>query len=217
MKEPNFQILPHVKVPIFHMGDYSIFLTEPCQGVCFVNPDSPHFIHGRMAVKGHKGGVYPDHYLDFIDRVFGPEPQTIEACSKTVKVDSRRTALTVDLDPKNEPSIVGDAQILAGVPSGQYKRWRCDPPYNADTAREMYNCELPQFNHLLEAGARVCQLGSFMFLLLGPQNYQVCPEGVMRVGLIYISVIPNNETRALNIYHKYAEPEGPTHYQGQLL
>jgi hypothetical protein len=43
-----------------------------------------------------------------------------------------------------------------------------------------------------------------MFLLLGPQNYQWHPEGVKRIGWIAITVVPNNEVRALNIFFKYA-------------
>ena len=55
---------------------------------------------------------------------------------------------------------------------------------------------------LLQAGARVCKEGALMFLLLGPINYQSCPGGVVRVGSIVISVIPNNEWRTLNIFLK---------------
>ena len=44
-----------------------------------------------------------------------------------------------------------------------------------------------------------------MFLLLGPQNYQWHPKGVKRIGWIAITVVPNNEVRALNIFYKYAE------------
>jgi hypothetical protein len=58
---------------------------------------------------------------------------------------------------------------------------------------------------LLQAGARVCEVGSLMFLLLGPQNYQWHPKGVKRIGWIAITVVPNNEVRALNIFYKNAE------------
>jgi hypothetical protein len=54
----------------------------------------------------------------------------------------------------------------------------------------------------LKAGARVCKNGALLFLLLGPKNYQMCPKGVKRIGLILITVVPNNEIRALNIYQK---------------
>jgi len=58
---------------------------------------------------------------------------------------------------------------------------------------------------LLRADARVCKVGSLMFLLVGPENYQHTPDGVKRVGLIAVSVVPNNELRALNIYYKYSD------------
>ena len=44
-----------------------------------------------------------------------------------------------------------------------------------------------------------CKANSLMFLLLGPQNYQKCPAGIRRIGWIPISIIPNNELRALHI------------------
>jgi len=44
-----------------------------------------------------------------------------------------------------------------------------------------------------------------MFLLLGPQNYQWHTKGVKRIGCIALTVVPNNEFRALNIYYKYAD------------
>jgi hypothetical protein len=203
----TFDALSLVKCPVRHEDDYHIFRTGPCKGVCFVTDDSRFFIHGRMAVKGNGGGTYPDHYLEMIDYVFGPEPNTIEACARTVKVDNIRTAFTVDTNPDFEPSWVGDAQTLNGIDLNRFNRYRTDPPYNEDTAKKMYGTELPNFKRLEEAAARVCKVGSLIFLLLGPTNYQQVPPGVIRVGLIYISVIPNNETRALNIYYKFAEAD----------
>jgi hypothetical protein len=70
----------------------------------------------------------------------------------------------------------------------------------------MYETDLPNPSKLLKAGARVCKPGSLMFLLLGSQNYQIHPKGVMRIVYIDISVVPNNEIRCLNnIYYKFAD------------
>ena len=55
---------------------------------------------------------------------------------------------------------------------------------------------------LLRAKYGVCNNGDLMFLLLGPTNYQSCPPGVIRIGSIVISVIPNNEWRTLHIFLK---------------
>ena len=73
----------------------------------------------------------------------------------------------------------------------------------------MYGTKLPKTSELLKAGARVCKEGALMFLLLGPTNYQSCPAGIIRIGSIVISVIPNNEWRTLNIFLKSgnADPE----------
>lgn len=207
-QKPTINILDYIKCPTIRHDKYTIFTAEPATGVLYVNDASPHFIHGRMAVKGHKGGVYPDFYLDMIDRVFGAESNTIEVCSRTVQVNDKRTAFTVDMNPDFHPSKVGDAQKLEGIDSNRFNRWRADPPYNTDTAKSMYNGKLPDFMQLLYAGLRVIKPNSLMFMLIGPQNYQASPlkaKGGIRVGLIYISVIPNNETRALNIYMKLPE------------
>ena len=92
---------------------------------------------------------------------------------------------------------------MKGIDDNTFNRWRCDPPYSLRTAKKMYNCnELPNTGKLLKAGDRVCKRGSLLFLLLGPENHQACPAGVKRIGLILITVVPNNEIRALNIYHK---------------
>ena len=64
-----------------------------------------------------------------------------------------------------------------------------NPPYNAQTSREMYNTSLPETAKLLKAGARVCKVGFLMFLLLGNTNYQGHPKGVKRIGYLAITVV----------------------------
>jgi len=112
---------------------------------------------------------------------------------------------TVDINPDTEPDLVVDGQKLDGIPNSKFSRWRCDPPYNTRTAKEMYGTDLPRTIELLKAGARVCKVDSLMFLLLGPQNYQWHPNGIKRIGCVPITVVPNNEIRCLNIFHKYAD------------
>jgi hypothetical protein len=181
-------------------------------------------------MRGRDGGRYPYQYEEMITHIFGTEKNRIEVCSGTIKgrtwtssaassslkvKDSLSSILnlssssslpfTVDLNPHLNSDYVADAQILDGIPNGVFNRWMCDPPYNLSTARRMYGTELPSPLKLLKAGARVCKVGSLMFLLLGPQNYQICPAGVKRIGWIPISIVPNNEIRCLNIYMKYQD------------
>jgi hypothetical protein len=95
---------------------------------------------------------------------------------------------------------------LAAIQDNSFTRWRCDPPYNEKTAKEMYGTDCPKLGKLLAAGARVVKPGSLMFLLCS-KNYQSCPPNVKRIGFIYITAVPNNETRILNIYVKLPERE----------
>ena len=69
-------------------------------------------------------------------------------------------------------------------------------------ALKMYDTRMPSRQKLLKEGARVVKEGSLMFFLLGAVNYQICPVEIERVGMIFITVVPNNEIRTLNIYHK---------------
>jgi hypothetical protein len=80
-------------------------------------------------------------------------------CSAEKKTQLRFAAVmlmedvfTVDINPKINPRIVDDGQTLAKVPSDSFNRWRCDPPYNENSARKMYGTGLPKPIRLLEAG-----------------------------------------------------------------
>ena len=150
-------------------------------------------------MRGREGGKYPFNYPETIDRLFGKVDNIIEVCSGSVK----RDCYSVDINPETKPDLVSDGQKLSTIPDGKFSRWQCDPPYNYQTAKDMYGTELPVTGKLLKAGARVCRVGSLMFLLLGPKNYQMCPAGVKRIGWIAITVVPNNEIRCLHIFYKY--------------
>ena len=77
-------------------------------------------------------------------------------------------------------------------------RDRCNLPYNQKTAKEMYDCQLSK---LLKAGARLVMPRSLM-LLLCSQVQEPVPEGLKKIGIITISIVPTNEIRVLNIYVK---------------
>ena len=185
---------------------YYILPAYPATGILYVTTNSPDFISGQIRLRGKNQGQYPYNYPEMIDSIFGKEDNTIEVCSYSVKGTKRSSGcFTVDINPETKPDLTGDAQTLEGIPDNKFNRWRCDPPYNQDTAQKMYGTNMPVTTDLLKAGARVCKVGSLLFLLLGPQNYQWCPAGVKRIGLISASIVPNNEIRCLNIYYKYSD------------
>jgi len=178
-------LIPHV--------NYEIVTADPAVGIIYVVNN---FISGHVRLLGRKGGAYPHKYLEMIESIFGKDDNTIEVCSGPIK-----GCFSVDINPRHTPCLIEDGQVMDHIPDNIFSRWRCDPPYNKETAQKMYNCEMPSIGKLLKAGARVLKPNSLMFLLCN-QNYQHCPKGVKRIGLILITIIPNNEIRALNIYLK---------------
>jgi hypothetical protein len=67
----------------------------------------------------------------------------------------------------------------------------------------MYDIKMPSSQKLLREGAGVFKKNSLMFFLLGIVNYQICPKEIERIGTIFITIVPNNEIRTLNIYHEH--------------
>ena len=209
MPKNNFNVLNLIRckytiVEDRHQKCFSI-LASPARGVLYVTKDNPEYISGHVRVRGRENGSYPYNYLEMIERLFGKQDDTIEVCSGMIRKYGNKSCFTVDINPKTNPDLVDDAQVLSSIPNAQFNRWRGDPPYNADTAKIMYRTDLPSPIKLLRAGARVCKVGSLMFLLLGLQNYQAHPKGVKRIGWVAITVVPNNEIRALNIFFKHSD------------
>jgi hypothetical protein len=208
-----FNVLNQIRTKYTAVTDgnrkYFIIPATPAVGALYITEDTPGFISGHIRARARGNGCYPYNILETIATIFGKENKTIEVCSGNIrKYGVDNTCYTVDINPDTDPDLVEDGQILSSVPGNTFNRWRCDPPYNVKTAREMYRTDLPSPIRLLKAGARVCTVGSLMFLLLGHSSYQPTPKGVKRIGHIPISIIPNNEVRDLNIFYKYADELG---------
>jgi hypothetical protein len=138
-----------------------------------------------------------------INNIFGVANNAIEVCSNSIESDNSLT--TVDINLNTHPQYVADGEDMRSLFADEtFDRWYCDPPYNEETAFKMYDVRLPNFQKLLKEGARVVKLGSLLFFLLGPKNYQAHPPEIERIGMIFLTVVPNNELRCLNIYHKIA-------------
>ena len=168
-------IMDLIETEYFSFYDLKVMRATPAKGIWYVTASSPHFISGHVRMRGRENGKYPFYYLEMIDRKFGKEENTIEVCSGSVE---SQDCFTVDINPDNNPTLVDDAQELSKIADSKFERWRCDPPYNLNTAQKMYGTGLPDSGRLLKAGARVCKEGSLMFMLLGPQTRQMCPPGV---------------------------------------
>ncbi len=194
------------KTPNVVTTKYSAFFLDNVTGVVYVTCDSPQYASGQIRMRGRTNGQYPFGYKKMLEEIFGKcssYGEEIEVCSGWVK--NRPNLMTVDINPDRNPVHVGDGQSLPGGWSNRFERWSSDPPYNKRTAEKMYGTPLPSWSKLLTEGARVTKPGGLLFLLLGDVNFQWHPEGTTRIGWLVLSIIPNQEARAIHIYLKNAD------------
>jgi len=140
----NFNILNLIRVRydtiITGCRKYFIVPATPATGSLYVTQNNQEFISGHVRVRGRNNGSYPYNYLEMIDAIFGIEENTIEVCSGNVrKYSDDRRCFTVDINPKTEPNLVEDGQMLSSISNNRFGRWRCDPPYNIKAAKGNYS------------------------------------------------------------------------------
>ena len=152
-------------------------------------------------MRGKDNGRYPYSYKEMIHKIFGVANSAVEVCSNSIIGNHNLT--TVDIRPEVKPNHVADGQNMSSIFKDEtFDRWYCDPPYNEENALKMYGTKMPSRQKLMKEGARIIKNNSLMFLLLGAVNYQICPTEIERIGIVFITVVPNNEIRTLNVYHK---------------
>ena len=178
-------------------------MLENATGVIYVTNNSPQFISGQIRMRGRKNGRYPFGYKEMLEEIFGmcnPSREQIEVCSGWVR--NVPNLMTVDINPERHAIHIGDGQSLPADWDNRFDMWYCDPPYNRRNAEKMYGTQLPSWSKLLAEGARVTKPGGLLFLLLGDVNLQWHPKGTTRIGWLILSIIPNQEARAIHIYLK---------------
>jgi hypothetical protein len=204
---PTTKDLVHYRIikkkPELITGRYSLFALDSAVGAGYITHSSPHYISGHLRLLGKNNGKYPHKIKELINELFGSCPSSseeLEVCSGEVVAKSN--LVTVDINPAKNPSYVLDGQHLPKEWNNHFGRWNCDPPYSEHAAKEMYGTDMPSITKLLSEGARVTESGGLLFLLLGAKNMQWHPESVTRIGWLGITVVPNQEIRALHCYVK---------------
>lgn len=110
--------------------------------------------------------------------------------------------VTVDINSVRNPSHIFDGQYLPEQWENRFDRWNCDPPYSERAAKERYETDMPSVTKLLTEGARVTRPGGLLFLLLGNKIMQWHPKSIIRIGCLRITIVPNQEVRAIHCYLK---------------
>lgn len=192
-----------IRKPDWIWDGYSAFFLRNASGVLYITKNSPQYLSGHLRLRGRDNGQYPYKYKELIDELFGSSElkTVIEVCSGNISPGL--DIYTVDINPDKHPSLVCDGQKLPDNLVNKFERWYCDPPYNTKTASKMYSTELPSFSKLLTAGAKVVQPEGLLFFLLGNVNMQWRPPSLTRIGLLFCTIVPNQEVRNLHIYYKH--------------
>jgi hypothetical protein len=180
-----------------------IFDLKSITGVVYITQNSPHYISGEMRLRGKDNGQYPYGFKEGLWELFGrctALQNEIEVCSGDII--KGYNLVTVDVNKSKNPTYVLDAQNLPEKWSDRFDRWNCDPPYSGHAAKEMYGTEMPSISRLLTEGARVTKPGGLLFCLLGNVNLQWSPKSTIRIGRISMTIVPNQEVRALHCYLK---------------
>ena len=193
----TIQVGSIVRAKSLQYEGYDIINCQPATGLLYLINN---FLSGHVRVRGKDNGQYPYNYKEMIDNIFGIKNNAVEVCSNSIIGDN--SLITIDIRSNVNPNYVEDGQDMSTFANETFDRWYCDPPYNEENALKMYGTKMPSRQKLLKEGARVIKEGSLMFLLLGAVNYQYCPNEIERIGMIFLTVVPNNEIRTLNIYHK---------------
>ena len=198
-----------IKAPsIFSDDKYgSVIALRSATGIVYVTYNSPQFISGHLRLRGRNNGSYPYNFKESIIELFGSVPsgeEEIEVCSGTInKFNSPCGLTTVDINPEKEAHYTMDAQALPKDRDSRFTRWHCDPPYSQKAAKEMYGLtELLSMSRLLIEGVRVTKPGGLLFLLLGAKNMQWCPDSLIRIGWIGITIVPNQGIRSPTLLHQ---------------
>lgn len=192
------------KEPVEVTSKYKgVFLFESIVGSGYITQNSPQYISGQLRLRGRDNGRYPFGYKEAIKELFGSSPSSgeeIEVCSGEIVANP--ALVTVDINPKRNPTHVLDGQNLPAIWTNRFERWNCDPPYSEHAAKEMYGTDMPSTTRLLDEGARVTKPGGLLFLLLGNKNLQWHPKSTIRIGWFSLTILPNQEVRTLHCYLK---------------
>lgn len=143
-------------------------------------------------------GSYPPSYLKRIKSMFPDKKRVLHLFSGSVKDDN---ALTLDINPKLEPDIVGDAHRLAEVVGDRtFDLILSDCPYSQADADHYETVMINRFTvvkecaKVLEVGGHLCWMDTVLPMYRKSE--------LARKGEIMISRSTNHRVRAVFIFEK---------------
>lgn len=150
-------------------------------------------------VKSSYYGGYPHGYLQRVKALFPEKQKTLHLFSGQVGKDVF-DGVTVDINPKNQPDIVGDAHELPDTLHDQFDLVLADPPYSVEDC-DHYGTVMVRRNKVLASAVKVLRKGGHIVWL-----DQVLPmyrkTELRTVGYIGMVKSTNHRFRVITIFEK---------------
>ena len=84
---------------------------------------------------------------------------------------SSKLGYCIDINPDVKPDLVANVENLKQIPDNTFEAGLADPPYTKKFARDLYNCEYPQWSKWTKELVRIVKPNGLIGIM---QNY-ICP------------------------------------------
>ena len=109
-------------------------------------------------------GCYPLHFEKHLPRLLETDNYVHFFGGKAT------TGYRIDIKPELNPDLVADVQTRLPFPDNYFSGGKADPPYNEEFAKDLYNCDYPQWSKWTHELVRIVKPGGLIGIM---NNYPV--------------------------------------------
>jgi len=111
-----------------------------------------------------------------------------------------KTGYRIDINPDVKPDLVANVENLKDIPDQFFPGGMADPPYNEIFAKELYNCEYPQWSKWTNELVRIVKIDGLIGVM---QNYIVpCLRGCEYEKIFFIPTRIKQFPRVVTIFKR---------------
>ena len=116
---------------------------------------------------------------------------------------SSKLGYCIDINPKVKPDLVANVENLKQIHDNTFEAGLADPPYTKKFARDLYNCEYPQWSKWVNELVRITKPGGLIAIM---HNYpQPRPKNTKYVEVISILCRIKQYTKVVSIFRKISK------------
>ena len=150
--------------------------------------------------KSNYYGCYPHSYLKRIESMFPDCKKVLHLFSGSVQQED-----TFDINPRHEPTYIGDAHTLSKIVKQKYDLILADPPYSEEDA-DHYGTSMINRNRVVKECVKILENGGFLVWL--DQVFPMYRKKELKlVGAIGVIRSTNHRVRTAFIFTKTNQPD----------